>query len=279
MSSSAGRSRWASQRLKSSAAPRPMPSGRPSDSARVRDLLHLRSPAPGLPCGPHEAPAVDAFAGERVLDAVRARDRVRLRRERGADLVPAAERHLQRRGRADAALERDRLHVARPGRGHATAATSCESPDRYRFTSPGRDDRAVDAAQVAGDPLHTLGRDRIPFDVDPVEALGRDLAGHVLGDRRRAEADHELALGDQLANGPHVAKRFGAPSRVASLRPSLAQSTSPSTAEPTSAPISPGKRSPTRVMAPSSRTRAPARLAHSQQPPNRGMGKRRPEAR
>ena len=93
------------------------------------------------------------------------------------------------------------------------AATACDVlriARQVQIHVSARDDRAVDAAQVAGDPLHALGRDRVPFDVDPVEALGRDLAGHVLGDRRRAEADHELALGDELANGPDVAKRRGA---------------------------------------------------------------------
>ena len=48
------------------------------------------------------------------VDPVCARDRVRLRGERDADLVPAAERHLQGGGRADAALERDRAHLAVP---------------------------------------------------------------------------------------------------------------------------------------------------------------------
>src|SRR5687767_9262577 len=62
---------------------------------------------------------------------------------------------------------------------------------------------------------------------------------------------------------------------VASLRPSLAQSTSPCTAAPTSAPISPGKRSPTDLTSPHPRSsqRAEKVNASAQAPRPPGISK------
>jgi hypothetical protein len=56
---------------------------------RVGDLVHLGGPAPGAAGGAGDAPPVDPFPCELVLEAVGARDRVRLRLEQDADLVPA----------------------------------------------------------------------------------------------------------------------------------------------------------------------------------------------
>ena len=67
--------------------------------------------------------------------------------------------------------------------------------------------------RYARDALDALGRDRVPLDVDPVEPLRGDLSGHVLGDRGRTEADHELASRDELTHGSDVAKGLGAPPR------------------------------------------------------------------
>ena len=190
------------------------------------------------------------------------------------DLVPAAERHLPtlRRNRHRAS-KWNRLDLALRERAPRPRRCPYESPGQVQIHVAAGDDRAVDAAQVAGDPLaHARARShssRRRSRLKPSAATSPATSSAIAGGQRLITS---LALGDELANGPDVAKRRGA-LRVAALRPSLAQSTSPATADPTSAPISPGKRSPTRVTEPSSRTQAPARLAESQQPPTEGWDK------
>ncbi len=178
---------------------------KPQGRSGVCDLLHLRCPAPGPPGAANDPLAFDALDGERVLDPVRAGDRIRLRRERDADLVPPAERHLQRRGRADPALERNRGHLAlrkeRGDLGHVVGIAR-----EVEVDARARDERAVDAAAVFCDSLHARGRDGVRLDVEAFEPGAEDLGRDLLRDRGRADAENDLALLRELAHRADVAK-------------------------------------------------------------------------
>src|SRR5439155_25206534 len=142
-----------------------------------------------------------AFARERLRDAVRTRDRVRLRRESASDLVPAAEGYLQGRRGADAALEWDRGHFAAlEERGDLGDILGVAG--EVEIEPRAGDDGAVDASERARDSLRAGRRDRVRLDVEPIEP--GNLLRHVLGDRGWTDAEHDVARRNELGDGAHV---------------------------------------------------------------------------
>src|SRR5690242_8625961 len=65
---------------------------------------------------------------------------------------------------------------------------------------------SANLGEQCSDPLAAGGGDRIPFYVQPTEAVVADRAGHVLRDCRRAEADDDVALGDQPSERSDILK-------------------------------------------------------------------------
>ena len=101
------------------------------------------------------------------------------------------------------------------------------------------EDRAVDDTRPEpADPAYPLGRDRVGLHEDALEAEPEDLLGHLLGDRRRTDAEDQVARTDELLDRADVLEGGGpAVSSRRFLLPSLAQTTSARTALPTAAPI------------------------------------------
>src|ERR671924_1672111 len=179
------------------------PLWQPERCARVGDFVHLGPPPPGAWSEALNAAAVDALPLQSFGHAVGARDRVRLRCERDPDLVRAAVRHLQRRRGTDPRVEDNRAYLGTfEERGDSRSLLRVA---REVEVAVAAEDRAVDKVRDhACDPVHALWRDRVPLHVETFEAERGDLGGDLLGDGRRADAEHDLARADELLDRADV---------------------------------------------------------------------------